>query len=158
MWAGIRRFTKKRIMFIVVIVIVLAGITFVAVKTYIHYSNPLMDVTASYYEKTVNSTTVNVGDIVEVKVFVYWHGYVFPEFKRDVKIVDPFSEDYFALASGSNVYEYKGRGRSCLFNYSLRVVGGEGLSIELPKPRLYLDSVEIPLNGTISTLNISSKT
>lgn len=149
---------KKLIVFIVVVVIVLAGITFVVVKTYMRYSNPLMDVTTRFYEKTVNSTSVDIGDIVEVEVFVYWHGYVFPEFMRDVKIVNPFSESYFVLASGSNVYEYRGRGRSCLFKYSLRVIGGEDVSIELPKPRLYLDNAEIPLNGTSPTVNISSET
>lgn len=74
-----------------------------------------------------------------------------------MKIVDPFSENYFALAGGSNVYESKGIGGSYIFKYSLRVIGGEGVSIELPKPRLYLDNVEIPLDGTSPTLYISSK-
>ena len=136
--------------------ITLAGIIFVGVKTYIRYSNPLMDVTAGYYEKTLNSTIVAISDIVEVDVFLYWHGYVLPEFKRNVKIVDTFPENYFALASASNVYETKGTGGSYLLKYSLKVIGGEDISVELPKPRLYLDNVEIPLNGTSQTLYISS--
>lgn len=136
--------------------ITLAGIIFVGVKTYIRYSNPLMDVTAGYYEKTLNSTIVAISDIVEVEVFLYWHGYVLPEFKRNVKIVDTFPENYFALASASNVYETKGTGGSYLLKYSLKVIGGEDISVELPKPRLYLDNVEIPLNGTSQTLYISS--
>jgi hypothetical protein len=147
---------KKLIMLIAVVVIALSGITFVGIKTYIRYANPLMDITASYYEKNVNSSTVNVGDIVEVKVLVGWHGYVFPEFKRNVQIVDPFSESCFTFISENNVYESTGYGGSYQLKYSLRVIGGEGASTELPKPRLYLDNVEIPLNGTSPTLNISS--
>ena len=53
---------------IVVVVIVLAGVAFVGVRTYMHYSNPAMDVAPSpYYEKATNSTTVDIGDIVELK-------------------------------------------------------------------------------------------
>lgn len=90
-----------------VAVVALAAITFVGVRTYVHYSNPAMDVAPSpYYEKTTNSTTVSIGDIVEVNVWVYWHGYVIPEFKRDVKIVDPYSS-YFTLANQTNVYDSK---------------------------------------------------
>ena len=88
-----------------VVVVALVAVAFVGVRTYMRYSNPLTDITASYYEKTSNSTTVIVGDVVEVKVLVGWHGYVIPEFKRNVKIVDPFPESFFSLASGSNVYE-----------------------------------------------------
>lgn len=58
---------KKLIMFIVMVVIVLVGITFVDVKTYIRYSNPLMDITASYYEKTVNGTTVILVKLLKSK-------------------------------------------------------------------------------------------
>ena len=142
---------------IVVVVIVTAGITFTGVQTYIRYSNPQMDITASYYEKSVNCTTVDVGDIVEVRVLVGWHGYVIPEFKRDVRIVDPFPESYFTLASETNVYESRGYGGSYQLRYLLRVIGGEGVSTECPKPRLYLDNVEISINGTSPTVNISSK-
>jgi hypothetical protein len=145
------------ITFILVVAVALAAVTFLGVNTYIRYSNPLMDVTASYYEKTVNSTTVNIDDIVEVNVFVYWHGYVIPEFKRDVKIVDIFPESYFALAGETNVYESSGHGGSYQLKYLLRVIGGEGVSTEFPEPRLYLDNVEVPLSGTSPTLNISSK-
>ena len=147
---------KKKLIMFIGLSITLAGIIFVGVKTYIRYSNPLMDVTAGYYEKTLNSTIVAISDIVEVEVFLYWHGYVLPEFKRNVKIVDTFPENYFALASASNVYETKGTGGSYLLKYSLKVIGGEDISVELPKPRLYLDNVEIPLNGTSQTLYISS--
>lgn len=142
---------------IVVAVIVIAGIAFVGVQTYMRYSNPQTDITASYYEKTVNSTTVEVGDVVEVEVLVSWHGYVIPEFKRDVKIVDPIPESNFALASESNVYESTGYGGSYLIKYSLKVVGGEGVFTELPEPKLCLDNVEIPLKGTSPTIDILSK-
>ena len=142
---------------IVVVMIVLFGIAFLGVQTYMRYSNPQTDITASYYEKTVNSTTVEIGDVIEVKVLVCWHGYVIPEFKRDVKIVDPIPESNFALASESNVYESAGYGGSYLIKYSLKVVGGEGVSTELPEPKLCLDNVEIPLKGTSPTIAILSK-
>jgi hypothetical protein len=139
-----------------VVAVALAGVVYFGVNTYLRYSNPLMDITASYYEKTVNSTTANVGDVIEVKVLVGWHGYVIPEFKRDVKVVDSFPESRFVLVNGTSVYEYKGYGGSDQFTYELRVIA-EGNVVELPKPRLYLDNVEIPLAGTSPTLNIASK-
>ena len=146
------------IAFTLVSVVVLAGITFVGVRTYMHYSNPAMDVAPSpYYEKATNSTTVDIGDIVEVKVWVHWHGYVLPEFKRNVKIVDPFPESCFVLIGETNVYESNGYGGSYQLKYFLRVVRGNGESAEFPKPRLYLDGVEIPLSGTSPTVNITSK-
>jgi hypothetical protein len=140
-----------------VVGVALAYVVYFGVNTYVRYSNPLMDITASYYEKTVNGTTVNVGDVVEVKVLVGWHGYVIPEFKRDVRIVDPFPEGYFTLESGTNVYESSGYGGSHQLKYLLRIVGGEGLSIELPKPKLHLDNVEIPLSGSSPTLDIAAR-
>ena len=139
-----------------VVAVALAGIVYFGVNTFLRYSNPVMDITASYYEKTVNGTTVDVGDVVEVRVLVGWHGYVIPEFKRDVKVVDPFPESRFALVNGTNVYEYKGYGGSDQFTYHLRVIADEGV-VELPKPRLYLDDVEILLSGTSPTLNFASK-
>jgi len=143
---------------IVVVVIVLAGVAFVGVRTYMYYSNPAMDVAPSpYYEKATNSTTADIGDIVEVKVWVHWHGYVLPEFKRNVKIVDPFPESCFVLIGETNVYESNGYGGSYQLKYFLRVVRGNGESAEFPKPRLYLDGVEIPLSGTSPTVNITSK-
>ena len=148
------------IAFTLVSVVVLAGIVFVGVRTYMHYSNPAIDVAPSpYYEKTTNSTTVGIGDIVEVNVWVYWHGYVLPEFKRTVKIIDPFPESHFSLASENqtNVYQSQGYGGSYQLKYLLRVVGGEGASAEFPEPSLYLDGVEIPLSGTSPTLEIASK-
>ena len=142
---------------IVIVVIVLVSITFVGVRTYMRYSNPQADVTASYYEKTLNSSIANVGDVVEVKVVVDWHGYVIPEFKREVKITDPFPESNFKLVGGSNIYESSGYGGSYQFKYLLKVIGEEAEPTELPKPILYLDNAEISLKGTSATLNILSK-
>ena len=139
-----------------VVVVALAGIVFIGVSTFLRYSNPLADITVSYYEKTLNNTSVKVGDVVEVNVFVYWHGYVIPEFKRNVKIVDPFPEGYFNLTSESNVYESSGYGGSYQLKYLLRVVEGEGVSIELPKPRLYLDNVEVSIAGASPTLKLQN--
>ena len=142
---------------IVVVVIVLAGLTFVGVQTYVRYSNPAMDVAPSpYYEKTTNGTAVGIGDIVEVNVWVHWHGYVFPEFKRNVKIVGPFPESSFALIGETNIYESKGYGGSYHLKYLLKVIGEEAISIDLPKPRLYLDNVEIVLKGTSPFLKLQN--
>ena len=139
-----------------VALVALAFATYVGVQTYLRYSDPQLDVTTSYFEKSLNCSSASVGDVVEVKTRVGWHGYVIPEFKRDVKIVDPFPESRFALVNGTNVYEYKGYGGSDQFTYELRVIAEERV-VELPKPRLYLDNVEIPLSGTSPTLNIVSK-
>lgn len=109
---------------IVIVMIVLFSITFVSVRTYMRYSNPQADVTASYFEKTLNSSKASVGDVVEVKVLVEWHGYVIPEFKREVKITDPFPESNFKLVGGSNIYESSGYGGSYQFKYLLKVIGG----------------------------------
>ena len=136
-------------------VVVLAGFAFLGVRTYLRYSNPVMDITASYYEKNLNYSTASVGDIVEVNVRVYWHGYVLPEFKRDVKIVDSFPESNFILINEGNVYESSGHGGSYQLKYLLKVVEGGSASVELPKPRLFLDNVEILLEGTSPTLSIS---
>ncbi len=46
----------------------LAFAAYIGVQTYIRYSNPQADVTASYFEKSLNCTTASVGDIVEVTV------------------------------------------------------------------------------------------
>jgi hypothetical protein len=143
---------------IVAAVILIAGVAFVGARTYMRYSNPAMDFAPSpYYEKTTNTTTVGAGDVVEVNVWVYWHGYVFPEFKRNVRIVDPFPDGYFTLADETNIFESSGYGGSHHLKYLLRAVGGEGVTIELPKPRLYLDSVEISLSGSSPTLHVSPK-
>ena len=143
-----------RTLLIVVVLIVLSGVGFVCVRTYVRFSNPATDVSASYFEKTVNDTTVEVGDVVEVRVRVYWHGYLIPEFKRDVRIVDPFPESNFILIDESNVYESSGYGGSHQFSYLLKVVKEEAISIELPKPRLYLDNVGITLEGTSPSLKV----
>jgi hypothetical protein len=139
-------------------VVLLAGIIFVGARTYMRYSNPAMDVAPSpYYEKTTNSTTVGISDVIEVNVWVHWHGHVFPEFQRNVKIVDPFPDGYFTLADETNIVESSGYGGSYHLKYLLRAVDGEGVTIELPKPRLYLDSVEVPLSGSSPTLHVSPK-
>jgi hypothetical protein len=104
----------------------------------------------------VNCSTASVGDIVEVNVQVYWHGYVFPEFKRDVKIVDSFPESNFRLITEGDVYESTGYGGSYQLKYSLKVVEGEGVSVELPEPRLYLDTVEVSPEGTSPALRLQN--
>jgi hypothetical protein len=146
-----------KVISIVAVLIVLCSVAFVGGRTYIRYIDPKADVKASYFEKTVNSTTINIGDNIEVKVTVYWHGYLFPEFKRDLKIVDPLSETYFALANETNMFESTGYGGSYQFIYTLQAIAGEGLSAELPKPRLYIDNVEVPVEGKIPTIDILSK-
>ena len=133
------------IAFSLVAVIALVFAVYAGVQTYLRYSNPQLDVTASYFEKTANCSTANVGDIVEVNVWVYWHGYVIPEFKREVKIVDPYPESNFELVGGNNTCQYSGHGGGSQFKYLLEVIGDDAASIELPKPRLYLDNTEIPL-------------
>lgn len=147
------------ITFILVIVVAIACIGYLGVNTYLRYSNPTMDITASYYEKTVNGTTAAVGDIVEVNVLVGWHGYVIPELKRNVKIIDPFPENLFSLANENetNVYQSQGYGGSYQLKYLLRVVGGDGEAAELPKPKLYLNDVEVSLNGSSPNVNIVPK-
>jgi len=137
-------------------VVVLAGFTFQGVNAYLRYSNPAMDTAACYYEKTLNCSTASVGDVVEVNVQVYWHGYVFPEFKRDVKIVDSFPDSSFILINEGNVYESSGYGGSYQLKYLLRVVEGECVSVELPKPRLYLDNVEVSLEGASPALKLQN--
>ena len=86
-----------------VTVIALAYAVYIGAQTYIRYSNPHADVTASYFEKTLNCTEAKVGDVIEVKVLVGWHGYIFPEFKRQVQIVDSYPEGNFELVSGNQI-------------------------------------------------------
>jgi hypothetical protein len=139
---------------IIVSATVLAGFTFIGATTYLRYSNPAMDITAGYYEKTVNCSTAHAGDVVEINVSVYWHGYVFPEFKRQVRIVDSFPESNFSLLSDGNVYESSGYGGSYQLRYLLKVIEGESGSVQLPKPQLFLDNIEICLEGTNLALNL----
>ena len=143
------------IAFTLVAMIALAFATYTGVQTYLRYSNPRLDVTASYYEKSLNCTQASSGDVVEVKVLVNWHGYVLPEFKREVKMVDPFPEGNFKLVSGNNTYQYSGYGGDYQFTYKLMVVDGEARSLEFPKPILYLDNTEIALNGQTTILEIA---
>jgi hypothetical protein len=133
-----------RIAFTAFAIVGLCFATYVGVQTYIRYINPRADVTANYFEKTLNATTTNVGDTLEVNVRVYWHGYISPEFKRDVNITDTYNESTFELIGGNNTCQYVGYGGDNHFRYLLKVTGTSG-SIELPNPRLYLDRTEIPL-------------
>jgi hypothetical protein len=144
------------IAFTLVAMIALSFVAFAGVQTYIRYSNPQADVTASYYEKSLNCTTANVGDIVEVNVLVDWHGYVIPEFKREITIVDPYFESNFEFVGGNNTYRYSGYGGGDQFTYLLKVIGNNTQSIELPKPRLYLDGSEISLRGTSAVLEVQT--
>ena len=57
-----------------VTVLALAFVTYVSVQTFIRYSYPQADVTVSYFEKSSNCSKASVGDVVEVKVLVGWHG------------------------------------------------------------------------------------
>jgi hypothetical protein len=122
------------------------------VQLYLRYSNPRLDVTSSYYQKTLNSSIAKVGNVVEVKVQIYWHGHVIPEFKREVKIVDSFPENNFQLAEGSNIHEASGYGGSYQIRYLLKVTNSQPTNVELPEPRLYLDNAEILLNKVDSNL------
>jgi hypothetical protein len=126
------------------------------VQTYIRYSNPQADVTASYFEKSLNCSKANAGDVVEVTTRVGWHGYIFPEFKRQVTFIDPYPESNFQLVGGNNTYSYVGGGGSDQFTYQLKVISDVG-AVDLPEPKLYLDNVEIPLTG-ISTVTNSNTT
>jgi hypothetical protein len=102
----------------------------------------------------LNCSTANVGDVVEVKTHVYWHGHVFPEFKRQVKIIDAYPESKFQLVSGNNTCQYNGSGGGEQFTYLLKVIGNDTQPIKLPKPRLYIDGFEIPLSGTSAVLEV----
>jgi len=117
-------------------------------------TNPLLDVPSAEFLKTVSVTTVKMGEVFEVDVFIGWHGHILPEFTRHVKVVDPYPEEYFILVSGSNTCEYHGGGPGPGFTYSLKVVGGQGKTVQLPSPKFYLDGVEIPLNGNCPLIQI----
>ena len=142
------------IAFTSVVVIALAFFAYRGIEIYINYSNPQADVTASYFDKFLNCTTANVGDLVEVKTRVYWHGHVLPEFQRQVNIIDSYPQNNFEIVSGNNTLQYNGCGGGDQFTYLLKVIGTDTPSIELPKPRLYLDGFEIPLTGTSAVLEL----
>ena len=150
------RWTKPAwIAFTLFTVIVLVFVAYTGVQTFIRYSNPQADVTASYFEKSLNCSKASVGDVVEVKVLVGWHGYIFPEFKRQVQIIDPFPESNFQLVGGNNTYQYSSYGGGDQFKYLLKVTKAEAGPIELSKPRLYLDNAEIHLTGTRTVLDLT---
>ena len=138
-----------------VAVIAIVFVAYSGVQTYIRWSNPQLDVTASYFEKTLNSTSVHVGDSVQVTFRVGWQGYVLPEFARNVKVVDALPENGFVLVDGTNIYEYSGSGGSDQFTYTVKVTGQVGV-VELPKPTLFLDGNEIALNGESPKLEVLS--
>jgi len=114
--------------------------------------NPLLDVVSATFSKNVNNTVVEVGDVVEVSVFIDWNG----TFERNVKVVDPVYERYFSLVKGSNIYEYRGRGPGPNFTYMLKVIGGIGLNFKLGDPNFTLNATPIPLNGSGPVIKIGS--
>jgi len=118
-------------------------------------ANPLADVPNAEFLKTVNATNVSLSDVLSVDVFIGWHGHVLPEFTRHVKVVDLYPGDYFILENGSNICEYHGGGPGPSFAYTLKVVGGQGETVQLPPPKFYLDGVEIPLSGTSPLIQIT---
>jgi hypothetical protein len=131
---------------------VLAFTGFTGVQTYIRYSNPQADSTASYFEKTLNCTQATIGDIIEVNVLVGWHGHVFPEFERQVKIVDAYP-DNFELIKGNITRQYIGYGGGDQLLYQLKIIAGNGI-IELPKPELYLDNIPVSLSGNTPIIQL----
>ncbi|MGD6811015.1 MAG: hypothetical protein ACQCN3_15080 [Candidatus Bathyarchaeia archaeon] len=147
----------KKPQLIALTVVATVALTFIAysgVQTVLRWSDPHLDVTASYFEKSMNATSVHVGDSVEVTLRVGWHGRVLPEFMRDVKVVDALP-DNVVLVNGQNVFEYSGSGGSDQYVYTVKITGQTGV-IELPKPELFLDGTEIALDGTTSTIEILS--
>jgi len=134
---------------------VIAGLAVTyGIGVWIRWTNPLIDVPNAEFLKTVNATTVRIGDVLRVDIFIGWHGHVLPEFTRYVKVVDPYQEDYFILVTGSNTCEYHGGGPGPGFSYTLKVVGGQGKTVQLPQPKFSLDEVEIPLRGTSPLIQI----
>lgn len=119
-----------------VVVVALAFVAYSGVQTLLRWSNPKLDVTASYFEKTLNSTSVHVGDLLVVTYRVGWHGHIFPEFGRNVKVVDELPKDGFVLVNGTNIHEYLGSGGSDQFSYTVKVTGQKGV-VELPEPKLF---------------------
>ncbi len=138
-----------------VAVVALAFVAYTGVRTYIRYSNPQADVTAAYFEKSLNSTTAKVGDTVVVTFRVGWHGYALPECRRQVEIVDPYPQDAFKLVDGNNTIKYSGYGGSDQYSYLLKVTGNSEGAVELPKPKLYLDNTEIALLGSTEGLEVT---
>jgi hypothetical protein len=129
------------------VVAALAFAAYAGAQTHIRYSDPTADVTTAYFEKTANCTAASVGDTIEVTLDVYWHGYVVPEFKRQVVIVDPYPEGTFELVGGNNTCQYCGYGGDSQYHYQLKVVNSDQASVELPEPKLYLDNTGVPLGG-----------
>ncbi len=138
----------------VVTVLALGFVAYSGAETFLRWNDPQLDVTASYFEKSLNATAVHVGDSVQVTFRVGWHGRVLPEFARDVKIVDPLLASGFVLVDGANVAEYRGGGGSDQYIYTLKVVGDAGV-FELPKPQLFLDGAEITLSGVCPSLQVA---
>jgi len=134
---------------------VVVGLTVAyGIEVWMRKTNPLTDVPTAEFQKTLNMTTVRMGEVFKVDIFIGWHGHMLPEFTRHVKVVDPYPEDYVILVNGSNIYEYHGGGPGPSFAYALKVVGGQGKTVELPPPKFYLDGVEIPLSGTSPQIQI----
>lgn len=135
-----------------IVVVCLAFVAYSGVQICVRYSNPHADLTAGYFKKTLNCTQATIGDIVEVNVLVEWHGHVFPEFKRQVKIVDAYP-DNFELIRGNVTRQYIGYGGGDQLQYQLKIVAGNGI-IELPKPELYLDNTLVSLSGNTPIIQL----
>ncbi|XHH10393.1 MAG: hypothetical protein ACFCUE_07130 [Candidatus Bathyarchaeia archaeon] len=138
-----------------VVVVVLGFAVFSGVQTFLRWSDPRLDVTANYFEKSINATSVHVGDSVEVTVRVGWHGRVLPEFAREVRVIDDLPKGT-VLVDGDNGFEYIGCGGSDQIVYTLKITESTGLT-ELPKPKLFLDDTEIALNGASPRLEVFCK-
>jgi hypothetical protein len=71
-----------------------------------------------------------------------------------VKIVDVIPQEGFVLVDGTKSYEYTGGGGSDQYTYALKIIGQADETVELPKPKLYLDNAEIYLSGTSPTIQV----
>jgi len=151
-----RRSWKIALVFTYALLTVIIGLAVAyGIEVLMRKTNPLIDVPNAEFQKTVNTTTVGMGDVFRVGIFIGWHGHILPEFTRCVKVVDPYPEDFFILVNGSNICEYHGGGPGPGFTYTLKVVGGQGKIVQLSPPEFYLDGVEIPLSGTSPSIQIS---
>jgi hypothetical protein len=127
-------------------ILAIASAGYVGAQTFLRFSNPQADVTAGYYEKTLNCTSAVAGDVVEVNVKVYWHGHVLREFKRQVEIVDAFPQT-FRLVGGNKTYPGSGYGGTYQFSYQNQPFTDGATVDNSAAPKLYLDNTEIPLRN-----------
>jgi len=58
---------------------VIAGLAVAyGIEVWMRKTNPLIDVPSAEFQKTVNATTVRMGDVFRVDIFIGWHGHVLP--------------------------------------------------------------------------------